>query len=283
MKDKMTGTLTVDGFQLNYRIEGEGIPVIIIGSSIYYPRVFSKNLCASLKMIFTDHRGFGKAIQSVNNADFELNKLVDDVEVLREKLGLTQFVLMGHSGHALIALEYAKKYPEYVSHLVLIAQSPDGSSASFSAADKYFQESVCPERKSLLAKNLATLDAEIAKSPQNAFITRALKFGPMIWYQPDYDASRLWRDVEIIPEMFDYVWGQLFKEIDIMKGLNKFNKPVLLMLGRYDYWNSPHLWEPLRSKFKNLTIRVFEKSGHTPQFEESEYFDKELLQWISPY
>ena len=90
-----------------------------------------------------------------------------------------------------------------------------------------------------------------------------------------------WEDVIVIPEMFDYVWGNLFKDIDITKNLESFNKPVLLMLGRYDYWNPPHLWEPLRTKFNNLTIRVFEKSGHTPQFEEAELFDNELLNWLS--
>ncbi|HSW70485.1 MAG TPA: hypothetical protein VLH77_00710 [Gammaproteobacteria bacterium] len=70
------------------------------------------------------------------------------------------------------------------------------------------------------------------------------------------------------------------KKIDITIGLDQLNMPVLLMLGRYDYWNPPHLWEPLRQKFKNLTIRVFEKSGHTPQLEEAELFDSELLSWL---
>lgn len=30
-----------------------------------------------------------------------------------------------------------------------------------------------------------------------------------------------------------------------------------------------------------MTVRVFEQSGHTPQLEEPELFDKEFLQWIS--
>jgi proline iminopeptidase len=281
MKNSSINTLEVDGFQLDYSIEGTGIPTIVIGSSLYYPRTFSKSLRSSLKMIFMDHRGFGRALRHFENSDFELDKLVGDIEELRRKLELKRFVLMGHSGHALIALEYAKKYPEHVSQLILIAQSPDGGPETFSAADKYFQESVCPERKALLAKNLETLETEIAKFPQNAFIVRALKFGPMIWYQYDYDASALWKDVTVIPEMFNYVWGQVFRNIDINDGLDAFDKPVLLMLGRYDYWNPPHLWEPFREKFKDLTIRIFEKSGHTPQLEEAEYFNKELLDWLT--
>jgi proline iminopeptidase len=41
-------------------------------------------------------------------------------------------------------------------------------------------------------------------------------------------------------------------------------------------------WEPYRSAFKDLMVRVFEKSGHTPQFEESDLFDSELMNWLLP-
>jgi hypothetical protein len=33
-------------------------------------------------------------------------------------------------------------------------------------------------------------------------------------------------------------------------------------------------------KFKNLTVRLFDRSGHTPQFEEPQSFDEELVNWI---
>jgi proline iminopeptidase len=57
--------------------------------------------------------------------------------------------------------------------------------------------------------------------------------------------------------------------------------PVLLALGRYDYLVPPaYLWEGVRDKFSNLTIRIFEKSSHAPHLEEPELFDKELLEWL---
>ncbi len=81
--------------------------------------------------------------------------------------------------------------------------------------------------------------------------------------------------------MFDYVWGEVFRDIDITKDLDKLQAPVLLALGRYDYLQPPpHMWEGVRDKFSNLTIRIFEKSSHAPQFEEPELFDKELLEWL---
>lgn len=71
------------------------------------------------------------------------------------------------------------------------------------------------------------------------------------------------------------------KYTDITQGLDKFDKPIFLGLGRYDFLAPYCLWNSIRSKFKNLTVRVFEKSGHTPQYEESTLFDEELLRWLS--
>jgi len=273
-------TIERDGFRLSYRLEGAGLPAIIIGSSVYYPPTFSRDLYKEIQMIYLDHRGFGRATKHFDKSSFELDVLIDDIEATRKNLGLEKIVIIGHSGHAFMALEYAKKYPNHVSHVVLIATSPNASTDTFAAADRYFTESVCPERKALYEKNMQFLQSDIEKNPDKRFIFYSLRSGPRIWYDYQYDAAPLWQDVTVIPEMFDYVWGHLFKNIDITKGLENLNIPVLLMLGRYDYWNPPHLWEPLRSRFKNLTIRIFEKSGHTPQLEEPEFFNKELLQWL---
>lgn len=82
--------------------------------------------------------------------------------------------------------------------------------------------------------------------------------------------------------LFDFIWGTLFKEIDITKGLEHFDRPVFLALGRYDFIVAPpDSWNPLRSQFKDLSICLFEKSGHSPFYEESELFDHKLLQWLS--
>lgn len=273
-------TLPVDGFELDYSVEGKGRPALVIGSAVYYPRTFSANLRQRLRLIFMDHRGFGRATRPFTTAEFALDRLLDDVEALRRALRLEQVAVVGHSGHAYLALEYAKRYPEHVTHVVLIAQSPDSSAASFAAADRYLDESVCLERKAALAASLALLDADLAADPQNAFIHRMLRSGPRIWYDYNYDARWLWADVQVIPALFDHVWGGLFRTLDITRGLDRLSAPVFVGLGRYDYWNPPHLWDAVRSHFRDLRLRVFEHSGHTPQLEEPDLFDAELLAWL---
>lgn len=269
-----------DGFLLHYTLEGHGIPILVIGSHRYYPRTFSEVLRKKVQLICMDHRGFGSTSRVVTNEDFSLAKLVEDIEALREHLGLETMALLGHSGHGYIALEYAKQYPDRVSHLILLAMSPCAGPENFAAANRYFEESVCPLRKQLFNEKYPTLEEAMRANPKRAFITRMLIFAPMIWYHPDYDATWLWEGVEVIPEMFEHVWTRVFPKIDITEQTDKLQCPVFLGLGRYDYWNPPHLWEPIRPYFKELTIRIFEQSGHTPQLEESALFDETLLTWM---
>jgi len=74
------------------------------------------------------------------------------------------------------------------------------------------------------------------------------------------------------------VW---FRDIDITRGLERLRAPVWIGLGRFDYLVPPaYLWEEVRERFPDLTLRVFDRSAHAPQLEEPEAFDAELLSWL---
>jgi proline iminopeptidase len=274
-------SITIDGFELGYTIEGSGKTALVIGSAIYYPRIFSQNLRKHLKLVFMDHRGFDGANQTTDTSKFELEILLSDIEHVRSTLNLGQVIIIGHSGHGYMALEYAKKYPDNVSHVVLIGMGPDQSTASHAQAEQYFDDSVNPERKAFLHKDLEKLPEEINAHPEKRFITFCIRLGAKSWYDFTFDATPLWKDVKVNNAMFDYVWGTVLRDIDITKGIENFNKPIFLALGHFDFLVAPFFsWNSIRSKFKNLTIKLFEKSAHTPQYEEPEHFDQELIRWL---
>ncbi|MBW4601770.1 MAG: alpha/beta hydrolase [Calothrix sp. FI2-JRJ7] len=277
-----SGYVYSDNFKLQYIVDGQGAPAIVVGSSLYYARTFSNSLRTKLRMAFIDHRGFATSNNCKDIKKYQLDILVDDIELLRKELGFEKFIMIGHSGHAFMALEYAKKYPTNVEYLVMMCVSPDYSDAGRHKAEQYLEESVCPERKAALALNLSRLPQEIEKVPDKAFITYCLLMGPKSWFNYNYDAKNLWEGVEVNMAMFDYVWGEVFRDIDITKNLDKLKVPVFLALGRYDYLVPPaYLWESVRGHFSDLTIRIFEQSGHAPHFEEPELFDQQLLEWLS--
>lgn len=81
--------------------------------------------------------------------------------------------------------------------------------------------------------------------------------------------------------VLDQMYLRFAREVDVSQGLESLDLPVLLAYGRFEFLVAPvHSWDPLRSKFKNLTVRIFEKSAHSPQYEEAELFDAELLKWL---
>ncbi|MBD2754933.1 alpha/beta fold hydrolase [Spirosoma validum] len=277
-----TGNVSIQGFTLRYRIEGEGIPTVVIGDSVYYPKIFSGIIRQYLQLIFIDHRGFvPPPPDHLKNDDVSLNVLLDDIELIRKTLNLNCFIILGHSGHAFMALEYAKKYPQYVSHVVMIGASPDYSAATAQARMDYFEKDATLERKAAFQRNMAQLPAKIEADPERRFVHMCVCAGPISWYDHTFDATPLWEGVYTNMQILDHVWGVVFRDIDITQNLDSFDRPVFLALGKYDYLTGlPFLWDQIKTQFNDLTIQVFNKSAHTPQFEEPDLFNQALINWI---
>lgn len=278
-----TGFVEIEGYKLHYRIEGSGPTALVIGSSVYYPRSFSKELRQHLRLIFVDWRGFA---QTINHTDISLDTLLDDIEQIRQKLGLKTCMVIGHSAHALLALEYVKKYRHHVSHVIMIAISPNLSPAYTAAAEQYWQESVWPERKATLEKKIQRLpDEELSTfSPAERFVKWYVRRDPQAWYDFNFDSAWLWEGALPNMPMFDFLYGVALSRLDITRGLETFDTPVFLALGRYDFIVAPpSSWDPIRPKFQNLTVRVFEHSGHSPQYEEPAIFNEELIRWLKTH
>jgi proline iminopeptidase len=273
-----TGTIAAGEFRLRYRIEGTGPTAIVTSSSIYLPRAFSENLRKHLRLVFMDHRGFAPSPGPMDASAFALEKQLEDIEQARRELGLGRIIIMGHSINSIRALEYAKKYPENVSHVVMIG-SPSLTAGGTQAREQYWQEFASPERKAVMEENRRRFsDEQLAQLPPGQrFIRSYIRNGPQYWYDPRFDASELWEGVEVND---DSRQANAFGGVDITEGLDTFDRPVFLALGRYDFRIPLPTWDPIRPEFRDLTVRVFEQSGHWPHYEEAALFDAELLGWL---
>jgi len=72
-------------------------------------------------LLFFDLRGHGKSVKKDDFDYYALENIADDIAALVRTLGLGKFVLIGHSFGALLALDFANKYKDMVSSLVLLA------------------------------------------------------------------------------------------------------------------------------------------------------------------
>lgn len=258
------------------------MPALVIGDSTYYPRTFAGSIREHLQLIFVDHRGFvPPPSDDLKGEEYPLDTLLNDIETVRQALQLHHFVVVGHSGHAFVALAYAKTYSQYVSHVVLIGASPDYSPATAQARFAYFEENATADRKTALAVSMAQLPARIEAEPDRRFVHMCVCAGPLSWYDYTFDASPLWAGVYTNMPAIDHLWGVVFRDIDITQGLDQLDKPIFLALGKYDYLTGlPFLWDQIKTQFRDLTIRIFDQSAHTPQLEEADLFNQELIRWI---
>ncbi len=274
-----TGHIEVEGFTLRYHTEGEGQDTLIIGSSVYYPRSFSQNLRKFLRLHFIDYRGFAEGPE----VKLTFETLLDDIEHIRQKLGLIKCIVIGHSAHGLLALEYAKKYKEHVSHVVIIGMPPHMRPDHVAMAQRNWDESIWPERKAVFERNMKLMpDEKLNQLPRDQrFLQMNFRNVPKSWYDYNFNSSLLWDGVKPNPCVLDQMYLRFASEIDISQGLESFDLPVLLVYGRFEFLvASVHSWDSLRPKFKDLTVRIFEKSAHSPQYEQPDLFDAELLKWL---
>ena len=276
------GIVDVEGARLGYRIEGGGQPCLVVGSSVYYPRVFSQELRRHLQLVFMDLRHFGASDPSFSLDRISVETYPDDIEHVRQTLQLGDVIVMGHSIHGIIALEFARRYPEHVRGVVAVGSPPYRSDEEPSPTERFWETEASEERKEILARRLAELTPEVlaALSPGELWARRYAASAPKIWFDATYDGSWLWEGAALDGAVYQRVAGELLKPYDLAQTPGEIDVPVLVVHGRYDYWESHTLWEGRLHKLPRHTFVLFERSGHTPPLEEPERFDRTLLEWV---
>ena len=273
-----TEIVAADGTKLRYVVEGSGIPCVVVNGS-HYRRVFSKELRRHLKLVFVDFRRSTEAEAAAKVDDITLDTLLDEIDQVRKALGFDRVAVMGHSLPSLIALEYARKYPEHTSHLILIGSPPYAITPKEQAA--FWESDASQARKLADKRNLERItDEDVKKAPPgSAWKLLFVRNGAHYWYDASFDSS--WMLEGIAPNMnfMPHVAG-FFKDFEVGKKTPRVTRPVFLAQGRYDYLVPYNTWEGRQDSFSNLSYNLFEKSGHYPMFEEPALFDKKLIEWM---
>jgi proline iminopeptidase len=81
-------------------------------------------LATGYRLTYYDQRGRGRSADRVAPEDVTLASELDDLDGLRQRLGLERVALLGHGWGAVLAMEYALLRPSRVSHLILMNPAP---------------------------------------------------------------------------------------------------------------------------------------------------------------
>lgn len=108
-------------------VVGHGYPLVLMhgGPSADLWTLSSFRRCAKrFTLVFYDHRCNGRS-EGAPVSSMTWENLTADVDALRERLGFERWAVLGHSFGGHVALEYALRYPDRLSHLVLLDTGAD--------------------------------------------------------------------------------------------------------------------------------------------------------------
>jgi proline iminopeptidase len=271
-----SGTIDVPGAHLPYVVVGRGLPCITYGSELYYPRVFSQVFADALQCAHVAERGFVPGATRRDGVPFGVSEAVADIELARQQLRLERFVMVGHSIHGLVALAYAAKYPEHVTHVVAIGGLPSLPTNGDSVR-AYRARQFSAGRRAQHDKNRLALDSLTRAHPGRRVVASYVANGALYWADSTFDSTPLWSGVAINDALVTDLQTTPF-QWDLSG--DPIKVPAFVALGVHDYVVPPTVWKGVRTPFASLTIRVFDRAGHTPQYENATDFDREVLRFF---
>jgi len=115
---------TRDGHRVAFATAGaaESVPVVVVhggpgsGSQPGTLRLFD---LARFRVILVDQRGTGKSTPFGSVRHNDTARLIDDLEAIRQRLGIVRWGVLGGSWGAALALAYAGRHPESVTGVVM--------------------------------------------------------------------------------------------------------------------------------------------------------------------
>jgi len=246
---------------LYYETEGEGCPLLLINGGPgathhYFHPSFSRAKSFS-KIIYYDQAGCGL---SRKNKSYSLDKALQDIETLREKLGVEKWFVFGHSYGGLLAQLYSLKHPDRVSGLILCCASP-GLEVKLATSK---------EKDSILTKCELEKINEIKTgdlAEDEKYFNILLNGGWKKHYFKKPDKKRMAEmslyDYEADPELV----ARIDKEMETVSLQGKFTAskiPTLIIEAEKDLvWHQGKI-EKLRQNHPGMELILMQKSRHYP-------------------
>ncbi len=216
-----------------------------------------------MQLVYFDHRGQGRSARGPKET-YTLENNVEDMEALRQHLGLDKIVVIGASYGGMVALTYASRYPEHVSHLIAIVTVPD---SRFLDRAKQILAERGTEEQQAIAQHL--WDGTFRDEEHLREYFQIL--GPMysLTFDPD-SPQNSWKRAILSADAINQAFGGFLRTYDVRDQLPKITAPTLVIGARHDWICPPEFSEEIAALIPNADLRIFENSGHGVRADEPE-------------
>lgn len=267
------------GVSLYVKTIGNGCPLLLMhgGPGADHSTLSAMVECRdAFQLIFYDHRCNGRS-RGAHIQSMTWENLVADAEAIRNRLGISQWAVLGHSFGGMVAQEYALRFPESISHLVLMDTGADVSLVQRNA-ERVLEERGFSRAQVESARRL--FNGEI--SPAELPITM-LKLGKAYYHNPNLfmqiRALRIALRIRSRPDACVFGFHKLLKDWSIMNRLSEIQIPVLLIAGKSDFQFPPEHQIKMARAYPNARYESIEHASHNPLIEKP----KETMELIRQF
>jgi proline iminopeptidase len=215
-------------------------------------------LSDKMQLVYFDHRGQGRSARG-DLEKYTLDENVEDMEALRQYLGLGPIVSIGTSYGGMVAMAHAARHPDAVSQLILVVTA---AHAGFIArARQIVAERGAPEQVAVCEDLWAGRLDSVEKLRHYYDV-----MGPLYSRKYDRAAAKLSRNRGILaPEALNRALapGGFLRNFDLRPELAAITAPTLILAGRHDWICPPEFSEEIHRLIPGSDLRIFEESSHS--------------------
>ncbi len=263
-----------DGTELAYHVFGDGAPVVCLPGGPMQDSVYLGDLgglSAHRQLIMLDLRGTGQSAIPDDTASYRCDRLIDDVEALRERLGLDRMDLLAHSGGANLAVLYAGRHPERVSRLTLITPSVFAVGIPITGDDR-IEAARLREDEPWFPTAFAALEAIVAGEVTEDNWQAIAPFSYGRWDEAA-QALRAAEDKQRNGEAAAVYGAEgAYDPAATRAALAVFEPPVLLLAGEADLGAPPRAIAEFARLFPNAKLVIQTGGGHFPWLDDADTF-----------
>jgi len=289
------GFVDANGVMLYYVMLGRGEPLLILhggpGASHDYFLPYLLPLARHHKLIFVDERGSGKSQKLEDRSAYTIENMVEDVEGVRQGLGLGKIDLLGHSYGGALAQAYALKYQRNLNRLILA--STWSSSAALNEVFVRMKKNMTPELREridrLEAQGLYGHGRDYEKNRySNEYMIAAWGEGyfPYVYHNrpdPNYDPTALGNAWDLYREMWgehgEFIIDGNLKSVEYTDRLGSIKVPTLMVVGEHDECE-PALSEAMHEKIAGSKMVVLPNAGHMTFVDQTGMFIKAVDEFL---
>lgn len=271
--------------RFEYTSRGSGPATLLVhpggpGFSFHYLRAILQLADSHLRVILFNPRGVGRSWRPARPSAYTVENQAEDVEAIRRALDIKELHLLGYSAGGFTALEYAHRYPDHLTSLLMCATA--GGVADLRAALRYVLEHTSPvlrlrlrelsDASDFKSKEYRDLAARIMAPFSERFSTSP---------PPDLKATKLSEEVyhTMLTRTGDeFVVDGTIAHWDGRKYYSKIFLPMLVLVGRYDYFLDASI--DMANRIRTAHLRILPRSSHYPVLEQPREFLGQISEFL---